>query len=247
MTRTLSEGRGIMFLESLERRRLCTTVVQGYPGFFEVYGDDGDNEISIDVSVDGGSFTLDGQLFQGVQQIAVYGLGGNDLIMVSAIPGSSISASIDGGDGDDILSLNFDGAVRGGGGNDRIYLYDSFRGEAYGGSGDDYIWISGGCVDAFVNGDDGDDWIDASSNFYKVFIHGGEGNDVIFGSSFDDHLFGDGGNNAIYGMGGSDKIYIRNGSYDCADGGGDAGDMCYCDRTPEFQDSVSGFENVFYG
>jgi len=64
-----------MFLESLERRRLCTTVVQGYPGFYEVYGDEGDNEISIDVPADGGSFTLDGQTFLACQQIAVYGLG----------------------------------------------------------------------------------------------------------------------------------------------------------------------------
>ncbi|HEV8377980.1 MAG TPA: hypothetical protein VGP99_03955 [Tepidisphaeraceae bacterium] len=237
-----------MFLESLEGRRLLTvTVVQGYPGFYEIYGDESDNEITIEVNVLDHSFGVEGQTFSGVQQLAVYGEGGNDLIMVSAAPGSSISASIDGGDGDDILSLNFDGAVRGGGGNDRIYLYDSFRGEAYGGSNDDYIWISGGCVDAYVDGDDGDDWIDASSNFYKVFIHGGEGNDVIFGSSFDDHLFGDGGNNAIYGLGGDDKIYIRNGTYDCADGGGDVGDTCFCDGTPEFEDSVSGFETVIYG
>ena len=57
----------------------------------------------------------------------------------------------------------------------------------------------------------------------------------------------DGGDNAIYGNGGNDTIYIRNGTYDCADGGGQVGDTCYADRTPEFEDSVSGFENVFYG
>jgi Ca2+-binding RTX toxin-like protein len=237
-----------MFLERLESRRLCTvTVVEGYPGFYEIYGDENDNEITVDVSVDLGSFSVEGQNFLGVQQLAVYGLGGNDLIMVSAGGPTLVSASIDGGEGDDVLSLNFDGAVRGGAGSDRIYLYDSFRGQAYGGGSDDYIWISGGCVDASVNGDDGDDWIDASSNFYKVFIHGGDGNDVIFGSNFDDHLFGDGGNNAIYGMGGNDKVYIRNGNYDCADGGGDIGDICFCDIAPDFQDSVSGFQNVFYG
>jgi len=237
-----------MFLESLESRRLCSaTVIEGYPGFFEIYGDDNDNEITVDVDADTSTFSVDGQNFHGVQQLTVYGLGGNDLILVAANHPSFITASIDAGEGDDVVSLNFDGAIRGGGGNDRVYLYDSFRGEAYGGAGDDFIWISGNCVDANVNGDEGDDWIDASSNFYKVFIHGGDGNDVIFGSSFDDHLFGDGGNNAIYGMGGNDTIYIRNGTYDCADGGGDAGDTVYCDRTSEFQDSVAGFQNVFYG
>jgi len=237
-----------MFLESLEGRRLLSvTVIEGYPGFFEIYGDDSDNEITLDVNADASTFNLDGQNFNGVQQLTVYGLGGNDQIMVAASHGSFITASIDGGDGDDAIALNFDGAVRGGNGNDRIYLYDSFRGEAYGGGGDDYIWISGDNVDANIDGGDGDDWIDASSNNYKVFIHGGDGNDVIFGSNFDDHLFGDGGNNAIYGMGGNDTVFIRNGSYDCADGGGQSGDTVYCDFNFEFQDSISGFQHVFYG
>jgi Ca2+-binding RTX toxin-like protein len=238
-----------MFLESLEGRRLLTvTVVQGYPGFYEIFGDDSDNEITIDVNPTDQTFSIDGLAFGGAQQVAVYGRGGNDLIMVSSsLPGFAVSASIDGGDGDDIISLNFDGAVTGGPGNDRIYLYDSFRGEAYGGAGDDYIWIAGNSVDANIDGGEGDDWIDASSNYYKVFIHGGGGNDVIFGSNFDDHLFGDGGNDAIYGLGGNDTIFIRDGNYDVADGGGDIGDICFCDFQIGMQDSVSGFKTVFYG
>jgi len=247
-----------MFLESLEGRRLLTvTIIQGYPGFYEVFGDNSDNEITIDVNPDAHTFTIDGSTFGGVEQVAVYGGGGSDQILVSKTSSSLlsfVSASIDGGDGDDILSLNFDGAVRGGAGNDRIYLYDSFRGEAYGGGGDDYIWVSGSCVDAAIYGDDevassgdGDDWIDASANFYRAFIHGGGGNDVIFGSSFDDFIFGDGGNDAIYALGGNDHVYLRDGSYDCADGGGDIGDVCYCDFNTSFQDAVSGFTNVFYG
>lgn len=237
-----------MLLQRLESRRLCSVTVRpGWPGFFEIFGDDADNEITVEVNADAGTFSVDGMTFSGVLQLTVYGMGGNDLIMVAANRGSFITASIDGGEGDDVLSLNFDGAIRAGGGNDRIYLYDSFRGEAFGEAGDDYIWMSGDNVDANVDGGDGDDWIDASANNYKVFIHGGDGNDVIFGSNFDDHLFGDGGNNAIYGNGGRDQIYIQNSTYDCADGGGDAGDTCYCDRGSEFEDSVSGFENVFYG
>jgi Ca2+-binding RTX toxin-like protein len=237
-----------MFLESLEGRRLLTvTISQGYPGFYEIHGDESDNEIFIEVDPVEQTFSIDGNSFGGVQHIGVFGEGGNDLIMVSAPASYLVSASIDGGDGDDILSLNFDGAVVGGGGNDRIYLYDSFRGEAWGGGGDDYIWISGNCVDAYVDGDDGDDWIDASSNWYKVFLHGGGGNDVIFGSNFDDQIFGDGGNDAIYGLGGNDIVYVRDGSYDCVDGGGDLGDTCYCDFNPGLVDGVSGFQNVFYG
>ena len=237
-----------MFLESLEDRRLrSVTVEQYFPGFYTVKGDESDNVITIDVDQVNQTFSLDGQTFTGVQHVAVSGEGGNDLILVSSQPGYNVAASIDGGPGDDILSLNFDGAILGGDGNDRIYLYDSFQGSVSGGRGDDYIWISGACVDPVINGDEGDDWIDASSNFYRVFIHGGTGNDVIFGSNFDDQIYGDGGNDAIFAMGGNDHVYVRDGNYDVADGGGDSGDVCYCDFTPIFADSVSGFATVFYG
>ena len=236
-----------MFVESLEDRRLRSVTVQpGYPGFFEIIGDESANDITIDVDQVAQTFTLDGQTYSGVQQIAVYGKGGNDLILVAGSPGFNVSASIDGGSGDDILSLNFDGSVAGGSGNDRIYLYDSFQGSASGGSGDDYIWISGACFQAIVNGDEGDDWIDASSNFYGVFIHGGTGNDVIFGSNFDDQIFSDGGNDAIYALGGRDYVNLRDGNYDVADGGGDLGDTCFADFGLVFGDAVTGFTYVYY-
>jgi Ca2+-binding RTX toxin-like protein len=159
---------------------------------------------------------------------------------------SFISATINGGEGDDQISLNFDGSVR----VTTAATASSSTipsGEAYGGAGDDYVWLSGDNVDANVDGGEGDDWIDASSNNFKVFIHGGAGNDTIFGSNYDDHLFGDAGNNVIYGLGGNDSISIRNGSYDCADGGGDVGDICFADSSSEYQDSVSGFGTVFFG
>jgi len=236
-----------MFVESLESRRMFSvTVAQGYPGFYSINGDENDNEINVEVSADSDTFSLDGQTYIGVQQIAVRGNGGNDLIMVSADRPSFVSATIYGGEGDDQISLNFSGSIRGDAGNDRIFLFDSFRGEAYGGSGDDYVWISGEGVDANVDGGPGDDWIDASTNNYKVFIHGGDGNDTIYGSNFDDHLFGDGGNNDIYGLGGNDVVSIRNGSYDYADGGGDAGDVCFADSNSYFQDGVNGFHNVYF-
>ncbi len=237
-----------MFVETLESRRLCSvTVAQPYPGSYEIHGDENDNEIFVEVNPDQNAFTLDGRSYSGIQQITIWGQGGNDLIMVSSSRSSFVSATIYGGEGDDQISLTFDGSVHGDAGNDRIFLYDSFRGEAYGGSGDDYVWLSGDNVDANVDGGEGDDWIDASSNNFKVFIHGGAGNDTIFGSNYDDHLFGDAGNNVVYGLGGSDSISIRNGDYDCADGGGDVGDVCYADSNSQFQDSVSGFETVFFG
>src|SRR5687767_14132918 len=117
-----------MRLERLECRRLWSvTVIEGFPGFYEVHGDDADNEISIQLSTEKQEFTLDGQTYKGVQQLTVYGLGGNDTISVAASAAGMVSASIDGGEGDDEISLNFDGAVRGAGGNDHIYLSDAFR------------------------------------------------------------------------------------------------------------------------
>ena len=165
-----------MFLHSLESRRLCSvTVHEGFPGFFEISGDEADNQITVDVDPDAATFTIDNQTYQGLLQLSVYGKGGSDMIWVNSPHGSFITASIDGGDGDDILSLNLDGAIRGGPGNDRIYMRDSYLGEVYGEAGDDYIILGGDNGNPIVDGGAGDDWIDASTNNFKVDIHGGDG------------------------------------------------------------------------
>jgi Ca2+-binding RTX toxin-like protein len=210
----------VMRIENLERRRLLSvTVNETSPGFYEINGDESDNAIVVSVSQGDQSFTLDGITYTGVSYIYVFGNGGNDTINVSAASAGSIAASIDGGDGDDQLSLNFDGGIWGGEGDDVIFLSDSFQGVVSGDGGNDQIFVSGECVDAEAWGGDGNDLIDASENNYHVVLHGGEGNDTIYGSDYNDQIYGDGGLNSLYGLGGNDTIYCRNGAADDVDGG----------------------------
>ena len=233
-----------MQIEQLECRRLFSVSVnETSPGYYEINGDESDNVIVVSVSQDDGSFTLDGNTYTGVNYIYVYGKGGNDTIQVSAPAPGSIGASIDGGDGNDQLSLNFDGGIWGGAGDDVINLADSFQGNVSGDAGNDRITIQGECVDAQILGGDGNDYIDASQNDYRVVVRGGEGDDTIFGSQFNDQIYGDGGHNHLYGLGGNDTFYCQNGSPDDVDGGAGTNFM-YADAA---EGQITNVSYVFYG
>jgi Ca2+-binding RTX toxin-like protein len=195
-----------MELESLDGRRLFNaTVTEGYPGFYEIQGDDSANVIDVSVSMQDHTFTLDGQTYAGVVYIFVEGQDNNDTISVTSTDGpGSIGATIVSRGGDDDVSLNFDGAVWAGDGNDTLHLSDSFRGQAYGQEGNDRISISGDCLDPAIDGGEGDDVIDCSGNHYGVIVHGGSGNDTIHGTPYDDQIYGDEGCDTFYGEGGRD-------------------------------------------
>jgi Ca2+-binding RTX toxin-like protein len=209
-------------VEALEARRLYSvTVSEGYPGFYEVEGDDAANTINITVSQDDATFTLDGVTYTGVSYLYVYGRGGGDTIHIAGAPGP-IGASVDGGSGGDDIAVNFDGAIWAGPGDDTLRLADAFRGTVYGESGDDAIYIRGQCVDPEVHGGEGGDLIDASRNQYGVALYGDGGNDVIIGSQYADQIYGGGGSNTLYGLSGGDTLYTCNGKLDWVDGG--AGD-----------------------
>lgn len=210
-----------MRIEELEARRLrSVSVSEGYPGFYEIVGDDAPDEISVSVSQADESFTLDGATYTGVSYILVQGGGGNDDIHVVSIDGAgSISASISGNEGDDNITLNFDGGVWAGTGNDVLNLSDAFRGTADGQEGDDQVVISGACLDPLILGGDGNDVIDCSANLYRVVIHGGGGDDTIYGSAYDDEIYGDEGCDVMYGGAGDDTFYGRDGSIDRMIGG----------------------------
>lgn len=197
-----------MLLESLESRRLFSvTVTEGYPGFYEICGDEHPNVIDVSVSMNDETFTLDGVTYTGVAYILVHGYGGDDTISVISTDGPGyITGVISAGDGNDTITLNFDGGVWAGAGDDTLYLSDAFYGEALGEAGDDRIYISGDCYDAQIDGGAGNDFIDCSGNNYRVFARGGAGNDTIIGSAYDDHLRGDEGDDTIIGGGGNDSI-----------------------------------------
>jgi Ca2+-binding RTX toxin-like protein len=210
-----------MKIESLEIRRLLTaTVTENYPGYYEIDGDESADTIEVSVSQGDQSFTVDGQTYSNACYITVFGNGGDDNISVlsSDAPGN-VGAAIAGGDGNDTITLNFDGAIYGCGGNDTINIRDSFQGEVYGGDGDDHMTVSGACVYAEIEGNDGNDYIDCSANDYSVVVHGGSGSDTIIGSEHDDDLHGDEGSDYLDGRGGNDTLYAQYGQSDTVIGG----------------------------
>ena len=230
-----------MILERLEERRLLSvTVSQGYPGYYEIQGDESQDVIHIDVSMTNETFTLNGTTYTGVTYLFIDGKGSADDISVTSAEGSGvIGASINGGDGQDSITLNFDGAVWGGAGNDIIHLNDSFRGECYGQEGNDQMFISGACVDAQIRGGEGNDLIDCSGNYYGVIVFGGTGNDTIIGSNYDDQVYGEEGKDSISGGSGSDTFYAEE---DDTIDGGDGYDFVCLNGT---QSSVLNCEAIY--
>ena len=208
-------------IETLEERRLFSvTVTQGFTGYFTIQGTPAADNIDVSVNRSAGTFTVEGVTYAGVQHLNVIGGDGNDMIRVAGTGSGSLSASISGGAGNDSISLNFDGGIWGGDGNDNITLYDAFRGQVLGEAGSDNIMVIGNCIDTTIDGGTGDDGIDASHNNYGVVADGGPGDDAIIGSEFDDELYGGEGDDSIFGDGGNDAIYVQDsGGTDCVWGG----------------------------
>ena len=233
-----------MLLESLETRRLyAVTVTEMYPGFYDVSGDNAADTITISVSQAEESFTLEGVTYSGLAYLFVHGNGGDDVIRVASIDGpGSIGASVTGDEGNDQISLNFDGGVWAGSGNDVLYLRDSFRGQAYGESGNDQMYILGACYNAEINGGSGNDLIDCTSNYYSVTVRAGDGNDTVYGSAFNDQIYGDAGVDYLYGGGGDDAFYVFDGYHGMIDGGG-GHDVIY---TNGFSGTVVDVEEIYY-
>ena len=229
--------------ESLESRRLFTSVFEGMPGFFEVTGTPGDDSIVIAIDQAAETFTLDGVTYSGVLNIFVNADAGNDTVSVGSTGTGTVAASIRGGEGRDQLTLHTAGAVWGDGDNDTITLRNSFRGEAYGGGGDDHISLAGACIDAQVRGDDGADVIWALDNLYGVVLFGGSGNDRLYGSRFNDALFDGPGSDFVFGLEGHDEFDSRDGELDWIMGG-DGSDVLWGDAR---EGGVNGVETIFAG
>jgi Ca2+-binding RTX toxin-like protein len=231
-----------MNFQTLERRRLLSvTVVEGYPGFFEVYGDDEPNAVAISIAADS-TFTLDGVQYGAANFIAIFTFDGNDTVTVAADGETSVGAGVTAGAGDDVVTLSVSGAVWGEDGDDTLRIENSFRGELYGGPGDDGLVIVGACADAEIDGAGGDDWIDASGSDYGLVLRGGDGNDTVFGSQHDDSIYGEQGCDMLFGSGGSDVFYAADFEQDRIIGGAGV-DLAYADAA---ETGVWGVEYVFF-
>ena len=237
-----------MNLESLESRRLFdVTVTEGYPGFYEIHGDDGDDVINATINMAEGSLTVNGQQYESVSYVVAYGEGGDDWISITSVDGAGyIGASVAAGDGNDQITLGVDGGIWAGAGDDGVYLLDSFRGEAYGEEGNDYLHIAGFTTDAEIRGGPGADYIDCSENLYGVVAYGGTGDDTITGSALADQLYGEEGNDELYGGGGNDMLYAQGGGQDFITGD-EGDDIAYIDGNVDGNgDYADGIEQVYY-
>jgi Ca2+-binding RTX toxin-like protein len=131
------------------------------------------------------------------------------------------TATIDGLDGNDVMTVNFGKqAVKqvhliGGKGNDTLDAR-GFQGQATldGGDGDDMLY--GGDSNNTINGNAGNDTI-VGGNSPNV-IDGGDGNDTITGGNAGDTIWGGSGDDRIFGLDGIDKIFGGLGA-DTIDGG----------------------------
>ncbi|WP_162236029.1 hypothetical protein [Devosia sp. Leaf64] len=141
--------------------------------------------ISIDYQKAASTYTGDaaGDTFDSIEIFV--GSAYNDSIQLQGV-----SATIYGGDGDDLLNLWSGPAVTfyGEAGNDHL-MADY---------GDDYL--DGGTGNDVVEGYDGND-----------MVIGGSGNDTLFGGNGDDTLSGDAGDDTHYGGSGADTFVFRSG------------------------------------
>src|SRR5262245_13804352 len=132
-----------------------------------------------------------------VQHIVVFGLAGNDTIVVNAA--LSQTATLFGNEGNDQLfgGRGADG-LDGGSGNDRLF----------GGRGNDTL--CGGDGNDFVDGQAGNDLVGGDAGNDQLF--GEAGNDQLLGGDGNDKLYGGTGNDELFGQAGNDKLFGENGN-----------------------------------
>ncbi len=138
-----------------------------------------------------------------VQRFVVFGLAGNDKIVVSAALDQPATIFGDEG-GDVIVAGSGDNQIAGGAGNDKIV----------GGSGNDSLCgdtgndiIVGGAGNDTLFGDEGNDVLNGGQG--GDLLLGGEGNDTLDGAVGNDHLYGQAGNDTL--IGGMDKNILVGG------------------------------------
>src|SRR5687768_2104441 len=105
-------ARSGMNVETMEGRTLLSvTVSEGYPGYYEITGGESADVIDVSVDMDAEAFTLDGETYAGVAYILVDAGGGDDTIRLIASSAGYIGTSVVAGDGDDTITVNFDGSI----------------------------------------------------------------------------------------------------------------------------------------
>jgi Ca2+-binding RTX toxin-like protein len=205
-----------MFEQFENRQMLTVTVEPEYPGYWRVIGTEGADFImvQIDDSTQIGTITYGGQeySFPEVYVVTVEGRGGDDIISGSVVNGTSGSNGnivLDGGAGNDNLSVANSGAIWCGPGDDVADLYDVWMGEIYGEDGNDIVTGHGYCPGAVFSGGAGNDYVDLRTVTSPEgnLLLGGSGNDTLIGSSYNDQFWGGPDTDTAYGGGGYNEFY----------------------------------------
>jgi Ca2+-binding RTX toxin-like protein len=202
--------RRVLVVEQLEGRRVLASITATLIGSeLQIVGTESSDQIHVGLS--GTRIKIAGldQTFSAsqVQSIYITGLGGKDTINLSpdarGVGPVNIEATVDGGDGDDVIQAGERSAtIHGGLGNDTII---GSRGAdfLYGDEGNDSISGLGG--DDFLDGGAGDDRI--NGHLGGDHITGGDGNDALFGNEGDDWIDGEVGNDFVSGGKNNDTVY----------------------------------------
>jgi Ca2+-binding RTX toxin-like protein len=180
-----------------------------------IYGDISDGSESVTVTGSGtNSVTVGGKTFDNISHIIGIGGQGNDSIILNLGDDSIITYELDGGLGDDTITVTGGagkGVIIGGVGNDILTGGDG-NDTIYGGEGNDLIHGGGG--QDIIFGDQGRS-VQTSAYITTPYItsrvtsadgndeiYGDDGDDIIIGAGGDDELSGDAGNDILIGDGG---------------------------------------------
>ena len=177
---------------------------------------------TVDVSVNGETYEV--ALAQG-QELTLRVGAGEDVVEVA--PNVRVNIVVDGGDGDDDITLQGSGNSRidGGDGDDHVDLSaSSGRNDVFGNTGNDGIVggngadvlyggdgndvIDGGDGTNYLEGGKGDDEFDAATG--KNMVSGGQGDDgIVSGSTQGNSVYLGAGDDTVDGVTGGDKVYAE--------------------------------------
>ena len=86
-----------MFQKLEPRQLLAVTVIETYPSYYEIHGTQGNDSISVTVSQQYETMTVNGDTYYGVGYIAIAAYEGEDVIRVVTVDGPGyIAAGISG-------------------------------------------------------------------------------------------------------------------------------------------------------
>ena len=226
-------------IETLESRRLLSSVTLGSNGVLRVVGDD-DVTDQIMLRLDGDQVSVvvnggDAQLFDkaAVRLIRVHGRGSDDAVTIDESNGAlGERVEINGGEGNDVLTGGAGGeTIIGAGGDDHING-NGGNDLLNGGEGNDVI--TAGDQRDVIYGGPGDDDVTAGGG--RDFVRGGAGNDTLRGNAGADYLFGEAGNDEITGDEDADVVV-----------GGQGDDAVHAGEGNNFIFALDGVDTVTAG